>query len=65
MVIYTHSFTPQIRDVETVVFSLAQGLARIPPTGATSAPEFILVTPTPALEMDDTALAFRVAADVG
>jgi hypothetical protein len=60
IVIYTHSFAPQIGGVETVVFSLAQGLARIPPTGATSAPEVILVTPTPAREMDDTALAFRV-----
>ena len=27
-VIYTHSFAPQIGGVETVVFSLAQGLAR-------------------------------------
>jgi len=60
IVIYTHSFAPQIGGVETVVFSLAQGLARRPPTGATSAPEVILVTPNPAREMDDTALAFRV-----
>jgi hypothetical protein len=60
-VICTHSFAPQIRGVETVVFSLAQGLARMPPTGATFAPKVILVTP--ALELDDTALAFRVAAD--
>jgi hypothetical protein len=57
-VIYTHSFAPQIGGVETVVFSLAQGLARIPTTGATSAPRVILATP--AQEMDDTALAFRV-----
>jgi hypothetical protein len=27
--IYTHSFAPQIGGVETVVFSLAQGLARM------------------------------------
>lgn len=62
IVIYTHSFALEIGVVETVVFSLSQGLARIPPTGATSAPEVILVTPTPtpAREMDDTALAFRV-----
>jgi hypothetical protein len=60
IVIYAHSFALEIGVVETVVFSLSQGLARIPPTGATSAPEVILVTPTPAREMDDTALAFRV-----
>jgi hypothetical protein len=60
IVIYTHSFAPQVGGVETVVFSLAHSLAHIPPTGATSPPEAILVTPTPAREMDDTALAFRV-----
>jgi hypothetical protein len=60
-VIYTHSFAPQIGGGEAVVFSLAQGLARIPPTGATFAPEVILVTTTPAKEMDNTALASRVA----
>jgi glycosyltransferase involved in cell wall biosynthesis len=60
IVIYTHSFAPQIGGVETVVFSLAQGFARIPPTGVTSPPEINLVTPAPAREMDDTALAFRV-----
>ena len=60
IVIYTHSFAPQIGGIETVVFSLAQGLARTPPTGATSAPEVVLVTATPAGEMDDAALSFRV-----
>jgi glycosyltransferase involved in cell wall biosynthesis len=60
IVIYTHSFAPQIGGVETVVFSLAQGLARTSPTGATSAPEVVLVTATPAREMNDAALSFRV-----
>jgi glycosyltransferase involved in cell wall biosynthesis len=60
IVIYTHSFAPQIGGLETIVFSLAQGLARIPPTEAISVPEVILVTATPAREMDDAALAFRV-----
>jgi hypothetical protein len=66
-VIYTHSFAPQIGGVETVVFSLAQGLARIPPTGATSASEVILVTPTPAREMDDNSarLSGNAPADGG
>lgn len=57
-VIFTHSLAPQIGSVETVVFSLTRSLARIPSTGATSAPEVSLLTP--ARKMDDTALAFRV-----
>jgi hypothetical protein len=60
IVIFTHSFAPHIGGVETVVFSLAQGLARIPTTRATSAPKVSLLTPTPAPEMDETALASRV-----
>jgi glycosyltransferase involved in cell wall biosynthesis len=60
IVIYSHSFAPQIGGLEKIVFSLAQGLARIPPTGSTSVPEVTLVTATPAREMDDAALAFRV-----
>ncbi len=60
IVVYTHSFALEIGGVETVVFSLAQGLARIPPTGATSASEVILVTPTPLGKWTITALAFRV-----
>jgi hypothetical protein len=55
IVIYKHSLAPQIGGVETVVFSLAQGLALRPPTGATSVPEVILVTSTSAREMDDAA----------
>jgi glycosyltransferase involved in cell wall biosynthesis len=60
IVIYTHSFAPQIGGLETVVLSLAKGFAQVPPTGATSVPEVILVTRTPAGGMNDTALDFRV-----
>jgi glycosyltransferase involved in cell wall biosynthesis len=60
IVIYSHSFAPQVGGLETIVFSLAQGLARIPQTATTSALEVILVTATPGREMDDAALAFRV-----
>jgi glycosyltransferase involved in cell wall biosynthesis len=60
IVIYSHSFAPQIGGLEKIVFSLAQGLVRLPQTATSSAPEVILVTATPASEMDDAALAFRV-----
>jgi glycosyltransferase involved in cell wall biosynthesis len=60
ILVYAHSFTPQVGGVETIVYQLAQGLARVPPSRATPAPEVVVVTKTPAGKMDDDALAFRV-----
>jgi len=60
ILMYTHAFAPQIGGVETIVMSLARGLAGLHPDGTTKVPEVILVTPTPAGDMDDAALGFRV-----
>jgi glycosyltransferase involved in cell wall biosynthesis len=57
---YSHFFAPSIGGVETLVLSLARGLAaRCSPNGD---PEFeiTLATQTPAERFDDTSLPFRV-----
>jgi glycosyltransferase involved in cell wall biosynthesis len=84
LMIYTHSFAPRVGGVETVVMTLAEGLARMseadePRTVAGTRPGgraspstegkarivVTVVTPTPAGEMDDGALAFRVVRQPG
>jgi glycosyltransferase involved in cell wall biosynthesis len=57
---YSHYFAPSIGGVETVVLSLARGLAELrAPNGF---PEFdlTLITETPAEDFDDRTLPFRV-----
>src|SRR6266481_9020142 len=57
---YSHYFAPSVGGVETVVLSLARGLAELrAPNGF---PEFdlTLITETPAEDFDDRILPFRV-----
>ena len=60
LLIYSHFFAPSIGGVETIVLSLARGLAEV--RNSTSAPEFevTLVTQTAAGNFKDDALPFRV-----
>ena len=60
LLIYAHSFAPNVGGVETVVMSLAQGFARSGLAQGGNAVDVTLVTATPAGEMDDRALPFRV-----
>ena len=60
ILIYTHAFTPQIGGAETIVLSLARRLAGWHSDGTAKRPETTLVTSTPAGDMDDAALGFRV-----
>jgi len=60
LLIYSHFFAPSVGGVETLVLSLARGLAGLlSPSGE---PEFDLtvITQTPAEEFDDCTLPFRV-----
>jgi glycosyltransferase involved in cell wall biosynthesis len=60
LLFYSHYFAPSIGGVETIVLSLARGLAEVStPDGL---PEFniTLVTETPAEDFDDRLLPFRV-----
>jgi glycosyltransferase involved in cell wall biosynthesis len=60
LLIYSHFFAPSVGGVETLVLSLARGLAGLSTAGGD--PEFAvtLATQTPAGEFDDASLPFRV-----
>src|SRR5208283_3467879 len=60
LLLYSHFFAPSIGGVETVVMSLATGLAQC----SSSQPEFevTLVTQTPRGSFDDSSLTFSVVA---
>src|SRR5437660_3607504 len=65
LLFYSHYFAPSIGGVETIVLSLARGLAEVrTPDGL---PEFslTLVTETPAGDFDDCLLPFRVLRQPG
>jgi glycogen(starch) synthase len=60
LLVYSHFFAPSVGGVETIVLSLARGLAEL--HDSNGAPEFevTLVTQTPAGNWDDGAVPFRV-----
>jgi glycosyltransferase involved in cell wall biosynthesis len=60
LLVYSHFFAPSVGGVETIVLSLARGLAGL--RNPNSDPEFevTLVTQTPADTFDDKQLPFRV-----
>jgi glycogen(starch) synthase len=60
LLFYSHFFAPSIGGVETVVLSLALGLAEL--RNSQGSPEFdlTLITQTPAEDFDDRILPFRV-----
>jgi glycosyltransferase involved in cell wall biosynthesis len=60
LLIYSHFFAPSVGGVETLVLSLARGLAGL--RAADDSPQFevTLATRTPAEEFDDATLPFRV-----
>ena len=65
LLLYSHFFAPSIGGVETIVMSLARGLAEL--RSADGAPEFdvTLVTQTPRDSFDDAAPPFRVVRQPG
>jgi glycogen(starch) synthase len=60
LLLYSHFFAPSIGGVETIVLSLARGLAEL--RDSNGAPEFeiTLITQTPAENWDDGAVPFRI-----
>ncbi len=65
LLIYTHTFAPEIGGVETIVLSLAQGLTRLPTGRNDDKVEVTLITPQPRGGFDDTSLPFRVVRQPG
>lgn len=60
LLIYSHFFAPSVGGVETLVLSLARGLAGFRKDSGDAGFEITLVTQTPADKFDDQALPFRV-----
>jgi glycogen(starch) synthase len=60
LLVYSHFFAPSIGGVETIVLSLARGLAELRDANGAREFEVTLVTQTPAGNCDDSALPFRV-----
>ncbi|MBZ5539193.1 MAG: glycosyltransferase family 4 protein [Acidobacteriia bacterium] len=60
LLIYSHFFAPSIGGVETIVLSLARGLAERRTSSGELEFDVTLVTQTPAGTYDDCALPFRV-----
>jgi glycosyltransferase involved in cell wall biosynthesis len=60
LLIYSHFFPPSVGGVETLVLSLARGLAELRATGGESEFELTVATQTPANNFDDGTLPFRV-----
>lgn len=60
ILIYTHAFAPMIGGVETVVMSLAKGLAGWKSADASAAAQVTVVTRTPRGGFDDASLPFQV-----
>ena len=65
LLIYSHFFAPSIGGVETIVLSLARGLAELRDANSAREFEIILVTQTPAASLDDSTLPFRVVRQPG
>jgi glycogen synthase len=65
LLIYSHFFAPSIGGVETIVLSLARGIAEV--RGRDGSPRFevTVVTQTPASSFDDQGLPFRVVRQSG
>lgn len=60
LLLYTHFFAPSMGGTETIVLSIARGLAELRTTSGLSEFEITLVTQTPAADFDDGTLPFQV-----
>ena len=60
LLLYSHYFAPSIGGVETIVLSLARGLAELRADNGSPEFELTLVTQTPRENFDDAALPFPV-----
>lgn len=60
LLFYSHFFAPSIGGVETIVLSLARGLAEARTSQGLAEFELTLATQTPAESFDDRVLSFRV-----
>jgi len=60
LLLYSHFFAPSVGGTETIVLSIARGLAELRTSSGLSEFEITLVTKTPAENFDDRLLPFQV-----
>src|SRR5438876_10714205 len=60
VLIYTHSFAPKVGGVESIVMSLATGLASLAPGGEIQPLDVTVVTSSPPVGFDDNQLPFAI-----
>jgi glycogen synthase len=60
LLLYSHFFAPSVGGVESMVLSLARGLAKVRAPEGLNEFDLTLVTETPAEDFDDRSLQFRV-----
>src|SRR5208283_3220989 len=60
LLLYSHFFAPSVGGVETIVLSLARGLAGVRTADGLIEFDLTLVTETPRQDFDDSSLPFRV-----
>src|SRR6266852_778489 len=60
LLLYSHFFAPSVGGTETIVLSIARGLAELRTSSDLAEFEITLVTQTPAEEFDDRLLPFQV-----
>src|SRR5262249_8873001 len=65
LLLYSHFFAPSVGGVETIVRSLAGGLAQLKTRSGESEFELTLATHTPKGDVEDASLAFRVIRQPG
>ena len=65
LLLYSHSFAPNVGGVETVVMSLARGLAELRTVNNRTLFNLTVATETPAGDFDDTSLPFTVVRQPG
>ena len=65
LLVYSHYFAPSIGGVETIVMSLARGLAELRLDDGAPEFELTLATQTPRSNFDDASLPFRVVRQPG
>ena len=65
LLIYSHFFAPSVGGVETIILSLARGLAGLRDSNGAPQFEITLVTQTPAGNCEDSAFPFRVTRKPG
>lgn len=58
LLLYTHTFAPNIGGIETITASLARGLAKLPATSNAPKLQITVVTDTPASGFDDANFTF-------